>query len=244
MNMDSSNEPERKYPKWEAQRQLIAATISNFKTAEKRIFAHLQLDLGPWNEWPHGIATMLLSNTTLKYRERFSLTTWCLPNGCEPTMFVEWLLKRKLLRDESARQHVASLIKAYQQQELAKYTYTVIPSRATYTADIPRVGSFEPWKSTLWSGVGEPVHSWAQAQRNCKCPDHLTVGGVEAWRMQAARSMLGDKTMATTSAAAPQVKIVPMDEEPVDEPMDAPDEPDHWPTQGDAKRARFGKRFS
>ena len=70
MNVQSSKEPERKYPKWEAQRQLIAATIANFKLAEKALFAHLQLELGPWNEWPHGIATMLLSNTTLKYRER------------------------------------------------------------------------------------------------------------------------------------------------------------------------------
>jgi len=65
--------------------------------------------VGNLKRWPTRIGTMLLSKR-IHFKERLQLTLFVLANKCPPTVYVKWLLRRGMLRDVSARNHIKSII--------------------------------------------------------------------------------------------------------------------------------------
>ena len=73
--------------------------------------------VGPLNRWPINMAEAIVS-THLTYQPRFQLTLFLLGNRVPPTVFTAWFLSRNMLRDVSARRHVAGILLAHKTGKL------------------------------------------------------------------------------------------------------------------------------
>ena len=93
-------------------RQNVIAAARKLTTPQRVVLRRIEEHLGRLSDWPAWAAEALLKEH-LKYADRFTLTLFLLVNKCMPTLAAEWMLVRKMLKDHSARQHVASIIKEH-----------------------------------------------------------------------------------------------------------------------------------
>lgn len=105
--------------------------------------------------WPSRVRTMFFS-THLRYSERVSLTFFLLANRMPPIVIAEWYLTRDMLRDKSARDHVASIIDDHKHGNLAKTGKTAWVVHATENTKM-QVDRAHPW-----DGVGETASDRVQ----------------------------------------------------------------------------------
>ena len=98
--------------------QRVSAAAIKLKAWE-RIFLVTKIEehMGSLSTWPTHIAEMLLSRH-LRFNDRFQLTLFMLVNKCMPAVYAEWLIKRGMLKDKSAREHVAGIIEAHKTGKL------------------------------------------------------------------------------------------------------------------------------
>ena len=99
-------------------RARVEMALINLKAWE-RVFLRDRFEehMGALHLWPAHIAEKLLGRH-LRFTERFQLTLFMLANKCQPTVYVEWLLKREMLKDNSARQHIVGLLDAHKTGKL------------------------------------------------------------------------------------------------------------------------------
>lgn len=80
-------------------------------------FDELVDHVGPLNRWPVNMAEAIVS-THLTFQQRFQLTLFLLGNRVPPTVFIAWFLRRNMLKDISARRHVAGILLAHKTGKL------------------------------------------------------------------------------------------------------------------------------
>jgi hypothetical protein len=95
-----------------AQLDLAYEDIKRLRGAQREIFARMVSMIGELEEWPPEKLPLLLSKH-LTSPDRWELTVFVLSNRCAPATYAEWLLARGCLKDKSAREHVADLIKKH-----------------------------------------------------------------------------------------------------------------------------------
>jgi len=86
--------------------------------------------VGGFDAWPEVQLTRLLS-THLNSKDRFGLTIFILTNGCDPTLYVCWLVHRRCLRDKSAYESIKRLLEQFVNGRLGKYTVELMAHRVT-----------------------------------------------------------------------------------------------------------------
>jgi len=112
-------------------RYAVAEQHMSLLSHEKLVFAHtIEEQMGNVGTYPVHIQEMLLSKH-LSFGARFSLTLFILQNGLPPQLYAEWLIGRGMLRDEAARNHVASIIKDHQDGKLEETAKTAYKMHAT-----------------------------------------------------------------------------------------------------------------
>ena len=106
-----------------AQRALLDVQYSRLSRRSADLILALEDQIGDVSMWPvHMYKLILLRH--LNHTERFTLTLFLLANRCSPVMIATWMTNRRVLRDLSARRHVASLLRAHQLGELERKGYT------------------------------------------------------------------------------------------------------------------------
>jgi hypothetical protein len=78
------------------------------------------------------------------------LTLFLLGNRCPPTLFVEWFIKRSMLRDHAARMHVADLIQQHKTGKLEAAGKTTWIMGTTKSKPLCL-------RKHKWDGVGDPT---------------------------------------------------------------------------------------
>lgn len=114
--------------------------------AWERVFLRDRIEehMGALYLWPAHMAEKLLSRH-LRFNDRFQLTLFMLANKCQPAVYAEWLLKRAMLKDKSARDHVASIITAHKTGKLEAEGRTAYVMDATLAN-----GEVPPNELKLW----------------------------------------------------------------------------------------------
>ena len=102
---------------WEA----IVEKISGMTETQKELIASFEDYMPPLRRWPHWASQLFVSNH-LRFSERLSLTKFLLLNHVPPIAIAEWYIESKSLKDKSARDHVADIIKAHKEGRLANST--------------------------------------------------------------------------------------------------------------------------
>lgn len=98
-------------------REAVNAAVYNLPPSIAAEFENLVDHVGPLNRWPINVAEAIVSSH-LTYLSRFQLTLFLLGNRVPPSLFVSFFLKRNMLRDISARRHVAGLLLAHKSGKL------------------------------------------------------------------------------------------------------------------------------
>ena len=116
----TTSQPKLARPEWLIEKQKLAQQYADLPPIELKLLdSIIEEHLGQIWFWPEKYARLLLSKH-LTYNDRYTLTTFLLANRLPPIFLAEWYLKRKMLRDESARKHVAGIIKMHRTGELEK----------------------------------------------------------------------------------------------------------------------------
>lgn len=155
-------------------------------------FDHLVDFVGPLNRWPVNIAEAVVS-THLTFESRFQLTLFLLGNRVPPCVFTEWFLKRSMLKDASARRHVAGILLAHKTGKLeadSKTTWVVgaVDKEGNELKDknqviaTPDFAQEEPqyWdeaiKKLQWSDWGAvlPANDWLKLQTDVILPYRMS----------------------------------------------------------------------
>jgi hypothetical protein len=126
-------------------RERVEELAMNLKAWE-RVFLRDRIEehMGPLYLWPTHMAAKLLTDH-LKYADRFTLTLFMLANKCQPAVYAEWLLKRGMLKDKSARDHVASVILAHKQGKLEAEGKTAYVMDASLANGEPAPNELKVW---------------------------------------------------------------------------------------------------
>lgn len=103
---------------------------------EREQLSELEDHINPLSTWPPKMAEAMLS-PHLKYSNRLALTFFVLGNGLVPTVYAKWLITRKMLKDDSARNHIANMIKEHMTGELEKKGVTTYMMDATTISGHP-----------------------------------------------------------------------------------------------------------
>ena len=136
-----------------AQKRKRTHATNALTSAETSLMRRIEDQVGAHDEWPSRLLLAFTSREFLRRPARFELTLFLLHNGCPPDLYAEWLLSRPMLRDASAREHVASLIGEHQAGTLAMYTAWTLPGRrCAPPRDLDPKDRKHPW-----DGVGEPM---------------------------------------------------------------------------------------
>ena len=98
-------------------RQAVNAVVYAMSPSIAADLDELVDHVGPLVCWPVHVAEAVVS-THLTYQSRFQLTLFLLGNRVPPALFVSFFLKRHMLRDVSARRHVAGLLLAHKTGKL------------------------------------------------------------------------------------------------------------------------------
>ena len=100
-------------------RWLVNQAVYNMSPLIATEFDRLVDYVGPLSQWPLRMAEAVVS-THLPYKLRFQLTLFLLGNRVPPAIITEWYLRREMLKDESARRHVAGILLAHKSGKLEK----------------------------------------------------------------------------------------------------------------------------
>ena len=128
-----------------AMQRVEEAAISLKPWERKLLKERIEEHMGSIQYFPAWVATMLLS-THLRYSDRFQLTLFMLGNGCAPIAYAEWLIKRGMLKDKAAREHVAGLISDHKsgKLEIAGRTCYVMAATHANGTDAPAKMKIRP----------------------------------------------------------------------------------------------------
>ena len=88
-----------------------SAAIRELGRGNASALNRLEEHLPPILEWPYHMRDIMLSMETFKYSQRFRVAIFLLGNRVPPRVIAEYMKPR--LRDKSAREHVATLMKAH-----------------------------------------------------------------------------------------------------------------------------------
>lgn len=117
--------------------------------ADRAVFDVIVSQVGPLMDWPFWFID-LVTAPHLKYQNRFCLTTFLLQNACMPQVIAEWMMQRKMLKDQSARDHVANMLAQFQKGQLKVTAYKLPCNVTVNTKPVCK-------RSHAWDGVGDPV---------------------------------------------------------------------------------------
>jgi hypothetical protein len=210
-----------------AQRDALLVKVEHLNAADSRLFYRIvQQHIGPLSQWPLHILTHMLC-THLTFQPRMSLTLFLLGNRCPPDLFCEWYMQRNMLRDDSARRHVANLVQEHKAGKLIKFDTYILPTNVTFNYAItPALGKkmFERGEKLVPSAIGgnpAPPHAISQAFVFPVDTPNPGFMHSEGWRWDRAYTMLTGQGKVLSSAFAENlVKIVPLNEAafwPIDE---------------------------
>tara|TARA_R100000951_G_scaffold114443_2_gene118768 strand:+ start:1287 stop:1874 length:588 start_codon:yes stop_codon:yes gene_type:complete len=136
-------------------RKRQADRIEAMGRAEGRALLDIEEHIGSCIKWPPHFTEMMLS-THLRFPERWQLTLFLLGNRCPPSLMVEWYLSRNALKDKSARDQVADLIRQHKDGTLEQQGRTTWVLDAT--EDLPAI-----LRKHKWDGVGMPAENKTRA---------------------------------------------------------------------------------
>jgi hypothetical protein len=128
-----------------AARERVAKAAMKLKAWE-RIFLRDRIEehMGALYLWPAHMAEKLLCQH-LRFNDRFQLTLFMLANKCQPAVYAEWLIKRGMLKDKSAREHVATVILSHKQGRLETEGKTAYVMDATLANGEPAPNDMKVW---------------------------------------------------------------------------------------------------
>lgn len=116
---------------------------------EGRFLLDIEEQVGSCLKWPHQYTEAMLS-THLRFPDRWQLVLFLLGNRCPPLLFTEWFMRRNMLKDKSARDQVADLIRQHLTGSLEQQGRTTWIMDATSTTPV--------WdRKRKWEGVGDPI---------------------------------------------------------------------------------------
>jgi hypothetical protein len=123
--------------------------IEAMSRRDGRCLIDIEEHVGSCLKWPHRFTEMMLSSH-LRFPERWQLTLFLLGNRLPPSLMVEWYMGRSMLKDKSARDQVADLIRQHKDGTLEQQGRTTWIMEATVTKPI--------WeRKHKWDGVGDPT---------------------------------------------------------------------------------------
>ena len=103
-----------------ARRDRLHTLWSDLKPQMKKLLEEcIEEHVGPICNWPIAQAEAILS-THLRYQDRLRLSNFLLHNRLPPVMMAHYYITRKMLKDEAARKHVASIILEHKTGKLAE----------------------------------------------------------------------------------------------------------------------------
>ena len=137
-------------------RNAMVSELIHMDREQQRMLTTIEDLIGKLILWPAHLRTMFLSSH-LRYSERFQLTLFLLGNWLPPLLIAEWYMKRNMLKDRSARDNVAGLIKQHMRGELEQKGYVVWTLAAPKTK--PRA-----LREHKYDGVGDDVSDKLQAR--------------------------------------------------------------------------------
>lgn len=117
----------------------VCLQISDLNSKEARLMDKIEDMVGfPVRNWPDAERTRMLSSH-LDFASRFMLYLFAVGNMCPPLIFVEWLVMRKMLRDQPAAKHMISILKSHMSGKLEQEgrTYWDLHSRKVMTMITP-----------------------------------------------------------------------------------------------------------
>ena len=121
---------------------------------EGRLLLDIEEQIGSCMKWPPRFTEAMLS-THLHFPERWQLTLFLLGNRCPPSLMVEWYMKRGMLKDKSARDQVADIIRQHRDGALESKGITTWVMGATDTKPLSE-------RKHKWDGVGDPAQDKQQ----------------------------------------------------------------------------------
>lgn len=200
-----------------AMRNKCQEIISSLSALQYKRFAMIENHVGMIDQWPAHMLHDIVGDH-LNHHQRWSCTLFMLANQCPPDLWAEWLLTRGMLKDQSARFHVASLIADHQDSKLAKYSTYMLPFRCTVITVPPAD------QKHRWDGVGDPCsgdkHSYIFPVYTPTFADPTSPYSMHTmwWKainmlkLNNIRAPPIPRTMQSTEAQV-QVQIVPLEDE-------------------------------
>lgn len=131
------------------------SSLGSLSPAELEMIDAIQEQLGHVLTWPAHILKLMLQ-PHLRFNERCSLTFWLLANRLPPLMIAEWYVSRGMLRDKSARDHVASIVLAHRNGSLESTGKTAYVMNATQNDKLRCDRRHD------WDGIGNPAEDRVQ----------------------------------------------------------------------------------
>ena len=154
-------------------RKRVETLAGNLKGWERKLLDEtVEEHAGSIQYWPAHMAERLLSKH-LRFSDRFSLTLFMLANKIPPCLIAGWMIQRKMLRDEAARKHVASIIDAHMKGELEAQCKTAYVMYATDRAGNSLEGAQKifPVYTPIFAYDWQHQHYWEDAvemlKNNC-----------------------------------------------------------------------------
>jgi len=121
-----------------------AGAVQKLTVHEKALLFRVEDAVGAIGDWPAKTVKTFLCTHLLK-GDRFSLTLFLLANRCPPPLIAEWYLRRRMLHDLSAREHVANIIADHRSGKLERDGRTAYVLGATL-----RNGDPAPFEERIW----------------------------------------------------------------------------------------------
>lgn len=110
----------------------------NRNTAIARSWAEIQDLIGPARCWPVRIRKLFWTRYVRNF-QRLLLCAFVYINGLNPLIFIEWCQLKGLLRDMSAKRHIAYLFDKFEEGAYpATYGYNIYNSRYEFLSGRPK----------------------------------------------------------------------------------------------------------
>ncbi len=180
------------FEKQAAMLTVVGQQYMQLSSTERRILSStIEEHMGHTTTYPVHIQNLLLSKH-LAFAGRFSLTLFVLQNGLPPTLYVEWLIGRGMLRDWEARTHIANILTANMTGKLEETNKTAYKMHAT-AADgeaLPVSERVQVVLTPSFARMWQHKHYWTAATAALLDPLVTTASIYAEWRKQAAPSKL------------------------------------------------------
>ena len=95
----------------------VAACMAKCNGEQMALYKQIDDFMPHLTKWPSAMMQLFVLGTNdtgmLTFADRFKLTTFLLANWLSPTKIAQWYLTRGMLRDKSARDHVADIFASH-----------------------------------------------------------------------------------------------------------------------------------